>query len=593
MKRLALGLLFLVMSTLGFTQGFQIKSFKGDLTLEKDGVLHVTERIDVVFTESHHGIFRDIPVVYDNGKGFTRSIRLSGFSVTDASGQPLPTLVSRKGEDVDIRIGDKDRYEPVGEPLTYIIHYDAFGVINWFDTSTDWEPHCELYWNLTGSEWQETMEKVEFTLHFPEVPGAKDVRARLFPDTYGGRAYQQLVGAFPRAEAKQLGTVMELTQNTLSGGMTRPMWPGRELTLVIDLPASTISKPTFLQELELVALPNLGLAIPLVAVFVLFVFWLKYGKDPAKKPIAVQFEPPDGISGSEAGALIDERVDQRDMAAGIISLAVKGYITITPEDEGMIIKRRTATIMLTNKEGIPLTAFENTLLTKLKHCSQPINEIELRTNVAPYLSQLRGALFDCLIERGYYVANPEAVRNGWLIGGILVIGALGALCYLLSPTHEFVPSLVGGAIGIIVVVFFSRIMPKRTAAGAEAQRNTAGFEEFIRRARGKEFDWMSQKQPTASLFEEYLPHAIAFGLAAEWAAAFEGILHEMPSWYAAPYGTRFYPGYFATDMVSVTNSLSSAASTPPRSDGASGGGSGFGGGGFSGGGFGGGGGGSW
>jgi uncharacterized membrane protein len=146
---------------------------------------------------------------------------------------------------------------------------------------------------------------------------------------------------------------------------------------------------------------------------------------------------------------------------------------------------------------------------------------------------------------------------------------------------------------VVIVALFSKIMPRRTERGANAQRQVAGFEEFIRRARGKEFDWMSKKEPTASLFEEYLPHAIAFGLAAEWAGAFEGILHEMPSWYGAPYGTPFYPGYFGNDMVSISDSLGAAAATPPRSSGASGGSSGFGGGGFSGGGFGGGGGGSW
>jgi uncharacterized membrane protein len=96
-----------------------------------------------------------------------------------------------------------------------------------------------------------------------------------------------------------------------------------------------------------------------------------------------------------------------------------------------------------------------------------------------------------------------------------------------------------------------------------------------------------------ALFEELLPHAVAFGLTAQWAQAFQGVLHEMPTWYVSPYNTGFNPIYFSHDLNSINTNLASAAFTPPRSSGASGGGSGFSGGGFSGGGFGGGGGGSW
>jgi uncharacterized membrane protein len=196
-------------------------------------------------------------------------------------------------------------------------------------------------------------------------------------------------------------------------------------------------------------------------------------------------------------------------------------------------------------------------------------------------------------DRGYYLNNPNSVRAGWLVGGLLGVGALGLVTAWINPIGAVLPSVVGGVLGAGVVIVFSMLMPKRTAIGARAQREVAGFEEFIKRARGNEFDWMSKKQPTMSLFEEYLPHAIAFGLAAEWAGAFEGILHELPSWYDAPYGGRFSPIWFANDIVSVGNSITTAATTPPRSSGSSGGNSGFGGGGFSGGGFGGGGGGSW
>jgi uncharacterized membrane protein YgcG len=593
MKRVAFGLLLVLLSTLSGAQGFRITSFDADLTLDKDGALHVIERIDVVFTESHHGIFRDIPVDYDSGKGFTRSIILENVHVTDGSGQKQQTQVNRAGSTVRIRIGNPDEYMPLETPVTYVIGYDSFGQMNWFGQDSSWKPYCELYWNLTGNEWQEDMEKVHFTLHFPAVASKSDLRARLFPGVYGSRGFQQLIGTQPRQGDPATKTYMELAADHVEGGTTAPMRAGEGLTVVLDMPADTISKPTALQQAILILRPNLGLTIPLIALAGMFIVWSLYGKDPPKKPIAVQFEPPDGISGPEAGTLLDERVDMRDLAAGIISLAVKGYLTLTPAETGLVFKKRTATITLTGNGKQELTPFETLLLKKLENCTQPIDESELRIHVAPHVAQLRGSLYDSMVDRGYYISNPNSVRLTWLIGGFIAIALLGFLFTVLNPTGDALPSIIGGVIGAAIVAAFSQLMPRRTMAGAEAQQKTAGFEEFIRRARGKELDWMSKKDPTASLFEEYLPHAIAFGLAAEWAAAFEGILHEMPRWYAAPYGTPFYPGYFASDMVSISNNLGNAAMVPPRSSGASGGSSGFGGGGFSGGGFGGGGGGSW
>jgi uncharacterized membrane protein YgcG len=594
MKRAAFGLLLLLISCLAGAQGFDIDTFDADLTLQRDGSMKVVETIVVTFTEPHHGIFREIPVDLQDGRGFSRSINLDHIQVTDERNDSRPIKVSKHGPNVNIRIGDKDHFEPVGIPLTYVVRYEVFNQMNWFDSDTTWQPYCELYWNLTGHEWQAAMSKVRFTVHFPPVAISNDVRARLYVGPYGSRDYQELTKASPIVGDPRLNTHLGLTKSELTGSLDRTLSPGEELTLVLDLPAGAIAKPTFAQKATIFLRSNLGLLIPFVAIIFMSIMWMLYGKDPAKKPIAVSFEPPEGLGGAETGTLLDERVDQRDLAAGIISLAVKGYLTLTPSEEGMVFKKRSATIELTGTGTAPLTTFESLLLTKLGNCTQPISDTDLRIHVAPHLAQLQESLYDTLITNGYYVSNPQSVRVAWSVGGIIVVAGLAFLCALMHPTGEVMPSIVGGILGAVIVVLFAMIMPRRTYTGAEAWRKVKGFEEFIRRARGKEIDWASKKEPTAALFEEYLPHAIAFGLAAEWAAAFDGIIHEMPSWYRAPYGTPFYPGYFGNDMVAIGDSLGSAAGTPPRSSGASGGSSGFSsGGGFSGGGFGGGGGGSW
>ncbi len=44
--------------------------------------------------------------------------------------------------------------------------------------------------------------------------------------------------------------------------------------------------------------------------------------------VVVRYEPPEGLGPAEAGTLIDEKLDMRDISATIIDLAVRGYIKI-------------------------------------------------------------------------------------------------------------------------------------------------------------------------------------------------------------------------------------------------------------------------
>ena len=565
MRRLAIIVLLALFAESLFAQGFTIQRFSSDLALRSDGRLDVTETIRTIFSESHHGIFRTIPVTYNDGKGAARSIRLSNISVTDETGKSLETKISREGADVKIRIGDPDEYVSVGVPTTYVVRYSSFGQLNWFDRDDTWDPFVELYWNLTGDQWQAPMEQVDFTLHFPAAD-AKKVRARLYVGPYGSRNFVELVGGKASSGGDPSSGSLTLKGNELKGSSSRSLMPYEGVTLVLDLPYNSIAKPTALQAVGLFLSGNPGLLLPFLTLAVMFVIWLMRGKDPARKPIAVQFEPPDGLSGSECGTLIDERVDPRDIAAGVIGLAVKGQVVLHPKTSGMVFKHQTADIEVVSKvDGVGLSRFEQKLLSKLRSAGGLVDDDKLRTYIAPHLSEFKSCLYDSLVEHGYYLKDPNSIRTGTTVIGLFAVVGLAYLMAIINPVGAIWPAIVGGIISGIIVISFGKIMPRRTYKGAEAFRGVKGFEEFIRRARGKEIDWMSKKEPSMALFEEYLPHAIAFGLAAEWAAAFDGILHEMPNWYAAPTGTHFYPLYFGNDLTTIGQSISTAAATPPRS----------------------------
>lgn len=593
--RTFLVLCILALASLAGAQTFVIQRFDADLDLRRDGSMTVTEKIQVEFRQSSRGIFRFIPVAYDTGKGVARRIVLSGISVQDEAGRALTTKVTREGRNVRVRIGDEDVWLPPGTRVTYVIRYSVAGMLNWFEGGSDWgRPSVELYWNVTGNEWEAPIERSSCRVRFPESGDGSGTRARIFAGAYGSRASKNLDKPADEVADAQLGTVASLAGGRLYVECDRELPPGSGLTIVLGMPAEAIPQPPFLTAAWLFLVPNMGFLIPVVVLVGMIFFWVLFGRDPKGGPRVTQFEPPEGLTGPEVGAMIDERVDRRDIAAGFISLAVKGYLRIHPKETGFLFKKRTAELEVLDKPAdASLTSFERNLLTHLGSVPGRIDETDLRTKVAPHVSSLTSTLYQQLVARGYYLGSPQNVRAAWAIGGVVVCIGLAFLSMWVSPVASPLAAWVGAGIGSLLVILFSRGMPKRTLHGAKVRSLSEGFEEFIKRARSGEFQHMTERQPDMALFEEYLPHAVAFGLTAVWVQAFEGILVGLPTWYAAPHGTPFNSHLFSSDLDSINDNVAAAASTPPRSSGASGGSSGFGGGGFSGGGFGGGGGGSW
>jgi uncharacterized membrane protein YgcG len=569
---------------------YVIDEFDVEIDLRKDATMTVTERIAVTFNQERRGIFRTIPVDYDARFSLNRRVLLDVKSVTDERGTPYTKLVTREGEYVKIRIGDENIFLPAGTKRTYVITYTAIGMVNWFEKGHDWEPYAELYWNVTGDEWDTAIRTSRLRLRFPSSPEGKGVRARVFAGPLGSTLQHTVSSLGSDGPNEDTQTSITLRENEVEVSRSALLEPGEGVTIALNVPAQLIEKYSTAAIMQLWVLPNLGFLLPIPVFLISFVVWLRKGRDPKSGPVVVQYDPPDGISGPEAGALIDERVQYDDVAAGFVSLAVKGYLRISSD------KDDDYSIVLTDKQdGFDLTVFETALLKRLRSVpGDSVTESDLRSHVAPHMPSLQSKLYATLVKDGYYRKSPESARNTFGCIGCLGVIVVAVLLVVMTPLHPILPSIVGGVISLIIVGVFSSHMPLRTANGVSAHSKVLGFYEFISRARGQELEWESKKSKTPEVWEAFLPHAIAFGLAKPWTEAFEGVLHAPPEWYTSPHGRAFSSHMFARDMNRMSTDIGHAASTPPRSSGASGGSSGFSsGGGFSGGGFGGGGGGSW
>jgi uncharacterized membrane protein len=148
-----------------------------------------------------------------------------------------------------------------------------------------------------------------------------------------------------------------------------------------------------------------------------------------------------------------------------------------------------------------------------------------------------------------------------------------------------VSAIVAGAASAIIIAAFGWHMPARTLQGTREYEKILGFQEFLSRVEG---DRLERVVTTPEMFEKFLPFAMALGVEASWAKAFEGIARQPPEWYTGAAGLHtFRASTFTSDLGRMSASAASVMASAPRSSG----GSGFGGGGSSGGGFGGGGGG--
>ena len=306
----------------------------------------------------------------------------------------------------------------------------------------------------------------------------------------------------------------------------------------------------------------------------------------------VRYEAPPGITPSELGTLMDEKVDLRDITSGIVDLAVRGYVVIEVKSKDILLglgSRRETTFHRTEKPATGLAPHEQLLLRGLFEKGNTVEASDLREEFYQHIPRIRDALYGRLTERGYFAAKPSSVRHRMVALGVLLGGLAAFAGFAWTSMRGFsgtpaVP-IVSAVLTLAVVGLFSWAMPRKTREGVKARSWGLGFQEFVDRTEGKRLEGLPDVQST---FETLLPYAMALGIAAKLARRFEGIYAQAgPTWYRGyALGHGFSTPSLEQSLASSMASTGRALTASPRS-------SGSGGGGFSGGGGGGGGGGSW
>jgi len=550
----------------GFARSLEFRGFDVDVRVLPDASITVTERLTVQFNGSWNGIYRSIPVQYRTPQGFNFDLRVHVVGATDEDGEPLKYEVERERHYRKIKMwvpGANDAMR------TILLHYKVDNALGYF------EDHDELYWNVTGDEWDFPVGNATARVTLPS--GASEVRAIAFTGAYGSRAQNAEVSVSGQEVSVQTVLPLEYREG---------------MTVVVGWAKGLVDEPDAVDKAAGFVRSNWPLVIPVIVFFIMFRLWHTRGRDPRLRPIAVAYEPPDSLSPAEAGTLIDDQVDVRDITSTVIDLAVRGYILIEETEKeqflGLISSRDYLFRSLKPAgEWATLRPHEQSLLGALfsNGSRESIHVSELQNKFYKHLPGLREQVFSGLMSRKYYRARPDRTKAAYIGGGLVISILLGAGLLVMSDSLGIGP-IVGPIVGItsfLNIVIFGRIMPARTESGTRALEGVMGFEEFLDRV---ESDKLERVEMTPQLFEKFLPYAMALGVEKNWSKAFEKIYTTPPQWYhGTTTGGMFRTHLLASSLANMSGQTASAMSSAPRSRS---GGSGFGGGGSSGGGGGGG-----
>lgn len=555
----------------------QIENFDAQINLKTDASADITENIIYDFgANQKHGIYRDIPYKYTLDTGGIKYVDVSDVTVANESGVKYSFTQTKEGAYVRLKIGDADKY--ITGQKTYIIKYNAKGIIKYFDD------HDEFYWNATGDKWQYKINNATAKVYLPKNFAKSDVKITCYSGYAGSNEKCDM--AEPNVAGENVESVEYSQKNILSG---------QNFTVVLGLPAGTFEKVEINQfgnkvNTILVAILFLvSLFIPLAVFIYLFIKWRKSGRDEKGRGIIVaQYEPPKNMTPIAVGTLTDTRVDTRDLSSEIIYLATQGYLKIKRIEKGKIFKKDDYELTKLKGSETLKNEFNKKLLDSLFSSGDVVKMSDLEGAFYKDVPKIKKAVYEILTTSGYFKANPNKVKITYLAIGIATgfVGTFVGVFLTFLGGFFFIPAFWVTA---IIIIVFSFVMPARTKEGVLVREHIEGLKLYMKVAEKDRIKFHNAPKKDPKVFEKLLPFAMVLSVEREWAKQFEGIYKGSPDWYDDPSGRVFVPIMFADSMNSFASSTNSYLYTAPTSSG----GSGFSGGGFSGGGFGGGGGGSW
>jgi Predicted membrane protein (DUF2207) len=333
----------------------RILSFESDVTLRKDATLEVREEF-VAHSEGdyfRYGMVRDLPI--DSEARWDR--QLVGEYAKDTGIRVKILDVSEDGAPVSYEQGSDSAYQQLRispwEPLTpgdhrFVVHYEADGVTQ-FLADND-----QLYWNAVGHFWRLPVDEAVLRLHLP--PGVPVDVVTVLAYAGGRGANLGTAGHFAGkpVERRAIADGFEFRMSNLDRAQS--------VSVSLDWPKGFLMPPA----LGPLAHDGWLLIAPALLILYYVIVWLALGRQPQRGTIAIQYQPPQGLSPAAIRYIRTTGCDGRTLAATIAQLAARGCVGIEPLAGSQSGKYK-VTRLTADPKGLqpPLAAEEMTVLQEL------------------------------------------------------------------------------------------------------------------------------------------------------------------------------------------------------------------------------------
>ncbi|NDG29440.1 DUF2207 domain-containing protein, partial [bacterium] len=442
------------------TNNFVINNFDAKYVISNtdyQGTLKVVESIDLTFSDNNHGILRAIPNTYKDN-----SLDISDITVTSSTGAPSQFSESSSNGNTVLKIGDPNR--TVTGKQNYTVSYTVSNVITFYDM------HDEFYWDINGTEWLQSFEKVSMSLTLPtSVSLSTQNQSLCYTGVFGSTEKNCEI-----TYNKETNTIISRTLGTLQAGQS--------LTAIVGFEKGYFTPVSIKEKLSGVAIilaETFG--IPLLLGGIAFSHWRTKGRDPKGRGVIIpQYEPPKGLLPAEVGAIVDFKVDQKDITATIIDLAIRGYIQIieTKVDKKIFKDTVNYTFKLTKFSTSGLSDYETTILVGIfgDITTGPERTVELKDLEKTYyttVSTSKKEIKNRLVTEGYFRGDPA--KSGAILWAIVGI----SFAMLVTCAAIFGPGVVIGLLlSMPIVTAFAYAMPARTALGVEVKEYALGLKLY-------------------------------------------------------------------------------------------------------------------
>jgi len=541
----------------------RILRFDSHIQVHTDGSLTVTEiiRVRAEGNQIRRGIFREFPTRYTDQLGNRYRV---AFSVIDVKldGASEPYHLENRSNGVVVYMGSADRYVARGE-REYQLRYRTNRQLGYF------EDHDELYWNVTGNGWRFRIDEASAHITLPEAVSWDDLSTEFYTGSRGGTE---------KAAELTINDGRDITFRT-----TAPLPPRHGLTVVVGWPKGIVTEPSATQRVTWFFRDNAGLLALLLGVVLPLAWYLRswnaHGRDPRKGIIIPRFEPPAGLSAAGCRYVKDMALHSPAFTAAIISLGVKGHLTIDDQDDEFVLYRA--------KNGTAeVSKGEAAVLTEL--LPEEDSWINLDDEHYRQFQRARQGLEEAL--KMEHKGRLFRLNTGFMAPAILVsVLAVVAGAVLGAPPFAWVLFVITT---MAMHGLFMFLLRAPTPMGRRVMDEIEGFKMYLDTAEQDRLDRMRSPELTPEVFEMFLPFAFSLGVENHWCKRFarefpREVSEFQAGWYSGNHRGLSAFNHIGHGFGKGFSSAISSASSPPGSS------SGGGGGGFSGGGGGGGGGGGW